>query len=354
MGECAFQSPLQSGCPFSQQNYFLPHLCELNTPYEEPFEKWEDRGELLEGSTLDTNEYPWNDQPSGLWASKVSSGTISGLDNDPYLQKMSPVRFWKAESGDLEGIEQFDTSQALNSFLPAESSREYTCRECERRYSNSYKLEQHAKMENHKAYQCNFFDCGRGYSRRDSYVRHIASHKGFGHHVCGICARSGQIKTFKRRDNLIQHERACHAKEPSRLASGSVRAAGMNRSSSNTIHQAASHVKTLGTVNRLSARHLLAVKIKDEDVPDLRTDDSLSNDGTFGQRRRTQAAQLEGIRMTDITKELENKDGHADNGVIQCIKKHFPSDDNSITLEELATGIGRLAKCAMQKHVTTR
>lgn len=128
----------------------------------------------------------------------------------------------------------------------------------------------------------------------------------------------------------------------------------MNRSSSNTTNQAASHAKTLGRANRLSARHLLAVKIKGESASDLRTDDSLSNDGMFGQRRRTEAAQLEGIRMTDITKELENKDGHADNGVIQCIKKHFPSDDNSITLEELATGIGRLAKCAIQKHVTTR
>ncbi|KXL44069.1 hypothetical protein M433DRAFT_267431 [Acidomyces richmondensis BFW] len=166
-------------------------------------------------------------------------------------------------------------------------------------------------------------------SRRDSYNRHIAGHRGSGHHSCDTCAQAGQIKTFKRRDNLIQHERSCHLKEPSRSEVGNTRIAGTRGSSSNTMSPVASHSNALETTTKFPGGHALR---------------------NIGPRRRTDPTQIESIRMTDITNALKSEDGCSDEGIIQCIKTHFPSDNDSLTLKELATGIGRLAECAIMRN----
>ena len=86
----------------------------------------------------------------------------------------------------------------------------YNCTECFASFLNSYALEQHAKCAGHKPYVCQERDCGKRYSRRDTYIRHVSAHKRLPTHVCPECSSVGQAKAFNRKDHLLQHLRACH------------------------------------------------------------------------------------------------------------------------------------------------
>lgn len=104
------------------------------------------------------------------------------------------------------------------------ASRPNVCAECEYPFPTSQALEDHARARTHQAYACNALNCGRSYSRRDTYARHRATHKGFDAHVCEHCPIGTKRKVFKRRDHLIQHVRNCHpAESPRRCRSESSR-----------------------------------------------------------------------------------------------------------------------------------
>lgn len=348
MGQCAFRGSLQSDISFSLFNDCSSrYLCELDEFYDGSYDSYELHGRRFAGVSSSDDGSLWHAENNDHEPEKSSSATTSELYSGLYPQQISPMMFLAEDSINLAGENILDTVQPMYS---SSRSREYICMECQRGYSNSYKLELHAKAENHKAYQCKFLDCKRSYSRRDSYNRHIAGHRGSGHHSCDTCAQAGQIKTFKRRDNLIQHERSCHLKEPSRSEVGNTRIAGTRGSSSNTMSPVASHSNALETTTKFPGGHALVRSSQYQCTSDLRTYISLPNKRNIGPRRRTDPTQIESIRMTDITNALKSEDGCSDEGIIQCIKTHFPSDNDSLTLKELATGIGRLAECAIMRN----
>lgn len=53
-------------------------------------------------------------------------------------------------------------------------------------------------------------ECGKSYSRRDTFTRHRNAHK-VDSHPCKICSREKKQKSFKRKDHLREHVRKCHS-----------------------------------------------------------------------------------------------------------------------------------------------
>lgn len=93
--------------------------------------------------------------------------------------------------------------------LPTASKRQLeprVCKVCQRWFTTSYELEAHARSKSHATYTCDKLGCSRKYCRRDSYVRHMASHHNSPKYQCSICME----KSFKRRDHLLQHIRSAH------------------------------------------------------------------------------------------------------------------------------------------------
>lgn len=89
------------------------------------------------------------------------------------------------------------------------SKYRWDCAECNQLFPTSQKLEDHARAYTHLAYRCK--DCGKGFSRRDTFGRHVATHKTSGaSHTCEICKRQNKINVFKRKDHLEQHKRNRH------------------------------------------------------------------------------------------------------------------------------------------------
>lgn len=79
---------------------------------------------------------------------------------------------------------------------------QYICGPCGSSFATSHELEQHAKTTLHKAYVCAEAGCAKGYARRDTYARHLATHRNI-EHVCTHCVHVH--KAFKRKDHLTQH-----------------------------------------------------------------------------------------------------------------------------------------------------
>jgi len=67
-----------------------------------------------------------------------------------------------------------------------------------------------AKRISQTAWTCREPECGKSYSRRDSYLRHQHAHK-VDSHPCKICSREKKQKSFKRKDHLKEHVRKCHS-----------------------------------------------------------------------------------------------------------------------------------------------
>ena len=84
------------------------------------------------------------------------------------------------------------------------SAGKFNCGECTRGFDLSVDLEDHARSSKHGAYVCTRFDCGKKFSRRDTFVRHTRGHNSTQPHQCSSCH-----KKFKRKDHLQQHARKC-------------------------------------------------------------------------------------------------------------------------------------------------
>ncbi|TKA69049.1 hypothetical protein B0A55_08718 [Friedmanniomyces simplex] len=91
-----------------------------------------------------------------------------------------------------------------------ENEPRFTCSQCRDSFRTYYTLESHARETAHRAYVCPEPGCKSQYYRRDSFVRHIKTHRESGLHVCMICERSKHRKTFKRKDHLRQHIQQLH------------------------------------------------------------------------------------------------------------------------------------------------
>ena len=91
-----------------------------------------------------------------------------------------------------------------------ENDGRYVCMECQRSFPTSQSLETHSKSLGHRAYVCTEPGCGRKYPRRDTFVRHMATHKSTELHACRFCFQTQRRKVFKRKDHLAQHMRNRH------------------------------------------------------------------------------------------------------------------------------------------------
>lgn len=114
----------------------------------------------------------------------------------------------------------------IPAFAPVKGEREpigevqpHECSQCRSNFPSLQLLDQHAKIESHKAWKCYEEGCGKAYARRDTFMRHQLKHGGSGH-ACGTCKRGGKDKVFKRKDHLAEHVRKCHGpgNDTSRLA----------------------------------------------------------------------------------------------------------------------------------------
>lgn len=106
------------------------------------------------------------------------------------------------------------SSTRSNSSTETEYSNEddqqgHICQECNKVFRNFQELDQHTKRVPHKAWRCAEPFCGRTYARRDTFLRHRATH-GDKSHACAICSHHNKQKVFKRKDHLKEHIRNCH------------------------------------------------------------------------------------------------------------------------------------------------
>jgi hypothetical protein len=92
-----------------------------------------------------------------------------------------------------------------------EDEQRHICQECNRLFKNLQELDQHAKSVPHKPWKCAEPLCGKMYARRDTFVRHRATHK-HKSHACPICSHQNKQKFFTRKDHLKEHIRNCHSK----------------------------------------------------------------------------------------------------------------------------------------------
>jgi hypothetical protein len=92
-----------------------------------------------------------------------------------------------------------------------DDQQRHVCQECNKLFRNLQELDQHAKRTPHRAWRCAEPFCEKTYARRDTFLRHRATHKDKSH-SCPVCPRLNKQKVFKRKDHLREHIRNCHSK----------------------------------------------------------------------------------------------------------------------------------------------
>jgi hypothetical protein len=93
---------------------------------------------------------------------------------------------------------------------------------CNQRFDNIQSLEYHTKNTLHKAWKCAEPNCRKMYARRDTFLRHRATHRD-NSHACVLCRHENKQKVFKRKDHLKEHIRNCHMKGIGAQSSDAVR-----------------------------------------------------------------------------------------------------------------------------------
>lgn len=102
-------------------------------------------------------------------------------------------------------------------FMPASTTEHLTavdqrcaCPGHNHPFRNTHDRVDHAKRISQTAWKCLEPECGKSYSRRDSFLRHQHAHR-VDSHPCKICSREKKQKSFKRKDHLKEHVRKCHS-----------------------------------------------------------------------------------------------------------------------------------------------
>lgn len=109
-------------------------------------------------------------------------------------------------SGLLQDYHEISTSRTQDR-QPQSNSQWRECAECLACFESLRSLEDHVRNVSHKGWKCK--DCGKSYGRRDTFLRHRATHKD-GTHKCTQCESVGKQKAFKRKDHLMEHIRKVH------------------------------------------------------------------------------------------------------------------------------------------------
>ena len=169
------------------------------------------------------DEFPPLMTPLGVSAHQVNTG----LTYDPYeFNKIAPyrsrspcLRWPKKEPGVSHSVSSIDTE------CSNEDEQRHVCQECNKLFKNLQELDQHAKKTPHRAWRCAEPFCDKTYARRDTFLRHRATHKDKSH-PCPVCPRLNKQKVFKRKDHLREHIRNCHSKVIEATGVESVRSGG--------------------------------------------------------------------------------------------------------------------------------
>jgi hypothetical protein len=133
------------------------------------------------------------------------------LENTPRFTG-SPIPRFKEEPGTTRSNSSTETECSNE-----DDQQGHICQECNKVFRNLQELDQHTKRVPHKAWRCAEPSCGKTYARRDTFLRHRATHKDKSH-ACSICSHHNKQKVFKRKDHLKEHIRNCHSK-PTEAAS---------------------------------------------------------------------------------------------------------------------------------------
>ena len=87
----------------------------------------------------------------------------------------------------------------------------YICAQCNTTFDNQARLEQHASESGHASFLCDYQDCGKTFSRLDTYQRHQKKHQEDANRFpCKYCKKYRGMNGFKRKDHLTQHLRGYH------------------------------------------------------------------------------------------------------------------------------------------------
>jgi hypothetical protein len=143
--------------------------------------------------------------PFDEFAHQVSTGLTFDSDS-PNLHPRPYTRTFRRFPGVAHSVPSIETEHSN------EDEPRYLCQECNKLFKNLQELDQHTKRVPHKAWICAELFCGKAYVRRDTFLRHRATHKDKSH-ACPTCALHNKQKTFKRKDHLKEHMRNCHAKD---------------------------------------------------------------------------------------------------------------------------------------------
>lgn len=107
------------------------------------------------------------------------------------------------------GLDVMLTPDSTNQYRKAVDQR-YAYSEHGHPFGSTHDHAGHAKRISQTAWACPQPECGKSYSRRDTFLRHQNSHK-VDSHPCKICSREKKQKSFKRKDHLKEHVRKCHS-----------------------------------------------------------------------------------------------------------------------------------------------
>lgn len=143
--------------------------------------------------------------PAALEGSLTNSQSCHDAPNFVYMSRTSSESLETWERG-------LDTSfmpDSTNQYRKA-VDQQYACSECDHQLDSIDGRASHAKRISKTAWTCSEPECGKSYSRRDTFLRHQNAHK-VNSHPCKICLREKKQKSFKRKDHLKEHVRKCHS-----------------------------------------------------------------------------------------------------------------------------------------------
>jgi len=87
----------------------------------------------------------------------------------------------------------------------------YECQQCNVSFASQLLLEEHASQSGHASFICDHQDCGKTFSRLDTYQRHQKVHQEEAERFsCKYCKKYRGANGFKRKDHLTQHIRGYH------------------------------------------------------------------------------------------------------------------------------------------------
>lgn len=139
---------------------------------------------------------------------KIDVSSLENLENSLEAQFYWDDSCFDQLSRSFEEPTSMYTTARPSQAVPSPSLSHH-CTTCSERFPALHVLERHARDSGHKPFICSKPDCGKVYSRQDTYIRHIATHKQSSH-VCHHCTTDAVTKAFVRKDHWLQHMRKCH------------------------------------------------------------------------------------------------------------------------------------------------